>query len=187
MIDQHLRFVKSIPVVSINKSDFSKNTGTGLGYFPLDISAYFRIHIPWCLYRLNRESRGNRERSRRCNPALFSRRKGNPFGSHIPLFRSIGMGRSLKGRGSQKTCLFKQPVIFDGKEILATNLWGQVNWVQPFKPKGLEGFFCAVTCRSVLAILSDEKGGDAKFNVFVGRDWPMDNPAKRERTSVLDT
>ncbi len=49
----------------------------------------------------NRELRANRRRARRCDPALLI---GNPFSICMPLFL-IGMGRPLKGRGSQKTCL----------------------------------------------------------------------------------
>jgi len=33
------------------------------------------------------------------------RREREPFAQHPPLSRSIGMGRSRKGQGSQKTCL----------------------------------------------------------------------------------
>jgi hypothetical protein len=77
------------------------------------------------------------------------------------------MGRLLKGRGSQKTCLVRLPgsdilekcsilprdeigqkaVFGNGFTLRKTETGqyiskGQVNWVQPFKPLSLEGFFC---------------------------------------------
>jgi len=45
-------------------------------YFFLDNGTCFRIEELWCPYGLNRESRENRERARRCNPALFHQKKG---------------------------------------------------------------------------------------------------------------
>ncbi|UCG99877.1 MAG: hypothetical protein JSU78_05430, partial [Deltaproteobacteria bacterium] len=37
-------------------------------------------------------------------PLSFLIRKGNLFSIYIPLSPLVGMGRSLKGQGSQKTC-----------------------------------------------------------------------------------
>ena len=57
------------------------------------------------VHKLNRDSRENREWSRRCNPGFSLQSVKNPFSLDLPLFRLIVMGRLLKGRGSQKTCL----------------------------------------------------------------------------------
>jgi len=55
----------------------------------------------------NRENGENPLRSRRCDPALFLFEKGTLLAivCHCLI---IGMGRLLKGRGSQKTCLLEK-------------------------------------------------------------------------------
>jgi len=53
------------------------------------------------------------------------------------------MGRSLKGQGSQKTCLGFLLFFLRATECRQQTK-GQENWVQPFKPLQLEGFFYLV-------------------------------------------
>ena len=47
---------------------------------------------------LNRESRENRERSRRCNPFPLNRFNAGALG-HMPLFRIYRCGKAPDGRG----------------------------------------------------------------------------------------
>jgi hypothetical protein len=91
---------------------------------------------------LNRESRENRERSRRCNPSPFRMNGRNPL-SLMPLSRDSGVGRRLTDWGSQKTCLAALvPEKPSWKSVLGQlHVEGQVKRVQPFKPTDRFGGF----------------------------------------------
>jgi len=92
--------------------------------------------------RLNGESRANRERSRRCNPALSGAAGRRTFSAHAGhFFTWVKWEGCWKGRGARRPAWIHSLNICVGQIIRCTNK-GQVNWVQPFRPPGFEGLFC---------------------------------------------
>lgn len=82
-------------------------------------------------------------------PFSSSLEKGNSFGLSESLFRSIGMGRPPKERGSQKTCPGASRVQATRTWLGSTILKDQVNWVQSLSWRQLKDFFLAPTSTSI--------------------------------------